>query len=164
MLSTTRIKTPHHSKHERILKRGWPHGACMCNFHRLWAVLALAASDSWCRRVSSQSRGLCHLDSSWIRLDCDCETFFSRRVIVVVECRRGKRTEREKSNQVVWKVSSRVERCSYHWIDGTWWFTTHVKAIVLPTFTWISAEPTILANFTARTQAGRKANESGRRN
>lgn len=36
----------------------------------------------------------------------------------------------------------------YHWTVGTWWFTTHVREIVLPTFTWISADPTILANLT----------------
>lgn len=41
-----------------------------------------------------------------------------------------------------------IKLLSYHWIEGTWWFTTHVNDIVLPTFTWISLDPTILANFT----------------
>lgn len=96
------------------------------------------------------------VDAATIRVEFDwiviVEPFFFR--VIVVECRRVKE---RKSNQVVWKVLVET-RILYHWIDGTWWFTTHVRAIVLPTFTWISAEPTILANFTARTQAkhGRK--------
>lgn len=107
------------------------------------------------------------VDAATIRVEFDW--------IVIVKpffpsCHRCRRVSKGEKNRKRKEQSSGVKSSldessrSYHWIDGTWWFTTHVKAIVLPTFTWISAEPTILANFTARTQAGRKANESGRRN
>jgi hypothetical protein len=82
--------------------------------------------------------------------------FFTRELIWVESVEEMRKKWIECNNQVVRKFALKLakngerRRALYHWIDGTWWFTTHVRAIVLPTFTWISAEPTIFANFTAK--------------
>lgn len=164
----------HRSEHGQIPRQVSLRAEHNCSCLRLEIERASGVIYSSCHRVFSLSPSWCHHDSSWIRLDCDYETFFGARTRGGMLCESC--TERSPMGKLSWVVRwvawrRRQEECMeitiecrvrmrrrgksafdeilYHWIDGTWWFTMHSNDMVLPTLTWISADPTIFANFTA---------------